>query len=151
MVSLRTTATVKVVYSDEGGATLSVQRAVEVTTQLELPPQYGLCVQAYNLEEPQSVLGERGIEVRFCVDFVGEVKASATCSCIASGQVDLSAPKDLSQAPSLVLRQLETGMTPWVLAKTHHTTIATILSANQYADEAELPRGELLLIPKKRG
>ncbi|WP_409968580.1 DUF3794 domain-containing protein [Bengtsoniella intestinalis] len=151
MVSLRTTAMVKVIYSDESGAALSVQRAVEVTTQMELPVHYAVCVQALALEEPQSVLGERGIEVRFCVDYVGEVRASGQCSCIASGQVDLTTPKDLSGAPSLVLRRLETGMTPWMLAKIHHTTVATILSANQCASKEELPRGELLLIPKKRG
>lgn len=151
VLSLRTAATVKVLYTDEAGAPLLVQRTLDIATQMELPSSYTLTAQAVCMEEVQSVLGDRGIEVRFAIDFVGETKSSALCTCIASGQVDVSAPKDLSQAPSLVLCRLDKGMSPWTLAKTHHTTIAAILSANQIATEGELPRGELLLIPKKRG
>lgn len=151
MVSLRTAAMVKVLYTDEAGSPLLVQRTMDITSQLELPPTYTLSAQAHCFEEVQSVLGERGIEVRFCVEFAGEMKSSDQCSCIASAQVDLTAPKDLSKEPSLVLRRMDGTMTPWTLAKTHHTTIAAILTANHLATEEDLPKGELLLIPKKRG
>lgn len=151
LLSLRTTATIKALYTDEGDAPLLAHRSVEVTTQLELPPEYSVVAQADCMEEVQCILGDRGMEVRFGVAFAGEAKASVQCSCITSAQLDKSGVKDVSQAPSLVLRCLRPNETLWMLAKGYHTTMDTILVANHLESEGEIPQNQLLLIPKKRG
>ena len=69
------------------------------------------------------------------------------CRLFHTGRV---AAKDLSGAPSLVLRCLGKQETAWDLAKKYNTTIPTILSANQLEMEQDIPREKLLLIPRKR-
>ena len=70
--------------------------------------------------------------------------------CISAAKLDTESVKDLSGAPSLVLRCLGKQETAWDLAKKYNTTIPTILSANQLEEEQDIPREKLLLIPKKR-
>ena len=98
----------------------------------------------------QGALGDRGIEVRFPVDFRVEATARVKKICISSAKLDTESPKDLSGAPSLVLRCLGKQETAWDLAKKYNTTIPTILSANQLETEQEIPGEKLLLIPRKR-
>ena len=40
--------------------------------------------------------------------------------------------------------------TAWDLAKRYNTTIGALLSANQVESEGDIPRDQLLLIPRKR-
>ena len=70
--------------------------------------------------------------------------------CITAARVDTEHPKDLSGAPSLVLRCLGKQENAWDLAKRYNTTIPAILAANQLDGEEALPRDQLLLIPRKR-
>ena len=49
-----------------------------------------------------------------------------------------------------MLRCLGKQETAWDLAKRYNTTIGVILSANQVESEGEIPRDQLLLIPRKR-
>ena len=70
--------------------------------------------------------------------------------CISAAKVDTESPKDLTGAPSLVLRCLGRQETAWDLAKKYNTTIAAILAANQLEGEGDIPREKLLLIPRKR-
>ena len=70
--------------------------------------------------------------------------------CVAGGTIDTDAPKDTSGTPSLVLRCLGKQETAWDLAKRYNTTIGVILSANQLEAEGDIPRDQLLLIPRKR-
>ena len=98
----------------------------------------------------QGTLGDRGIEVRFPVDFRVEAASHVKKICISAAKLDAESAKDLSGAPSLVLRCLGRQETAWDLAKKYNTTISGILSANQLEEEAEIPRDKLLLIPRKR-
>ena len=70
--------------------------------------------------------------------------------CLSAVKLLSDSPKDLSSAPSLVLRALGKEETLWMLAKQHNTTTADILAANGLTSEDEIPRDKLLLIPKKR-
>ena len=109
-----------------------------------------MTARAFCPEEIQGSLGDRGIEVRFPVDFRVEAASQVKKVCISAAKVDTEKPRDLSGAPSLVLRCLGKQETPWDLAKRHNTTISAILAANQLEAEEELPRDQLLLIPRKR-
>ena len=59
-------------------------------------------------------------------------------------------PKELSGAPSLILRYWGKQESAWEVAKRYNTTIPDILAANQIERESEIPCEKLLLIPKKR-
>ena len=146
---LRTNAVVKALYLDEGGVPLVAERGVDVTCQLEVPENCRVRARAVCSEEAQGSLGERGIEVRFPVDFCAEAEKQVKKVCITAARLDTDAPKDGAGAPSLVLRCLGKQETAWDLAKQHNTTIAAILAANQLEDE-RLPHERLLLIPRKR-
>lgn len=149
-VQLRTGATVRILYLDEGGVPLMAERCVDVSCQVELPEDCRITARAECREEVQGSLGDRGIEVRFPVDFSVEAVNPVKRICITSATLDPAAVKDINGAPSLVLRRLGKQESAWDLAKQYHTTISTILAANQLEQESDLPREQLLLIPRKR-
>ena len=147
---LRTSISIRALYLDEGGACLVAERCIDVSCQAEFPPECTLRVEARCSEEVQSSLGDRGIEVRFPVDFHVEACSSSKKVCITSATLNDETPKDVSGAPSLVLRCMGRQERAWDLAKKYNTTIAAILAANQIESESELPAEKLLLIPRRR-
>ena len=147
---LRSNVTIRALYLDEGGAALAAERTVEVSCHLDLPEEYTVTGEAVCTEDLQGSIGERGIEVRFPVDFSIRTESRCKRVCISAVRLDEEAPKDSAQTPSLVLRCLHSQENAWDLAKRYHTTIAAILAANQLEAETDIPRDRLLLIPKKR-
>ncbi len=146
---LRTEANVRALYLDEGGVPLVIERSFDITSQLELPEDCKVSANAVCPEEIQGSLGDRGIEVRFPVDFRAEAVSRLKKVCINSAKLDTESTKDTVGTPSLVLRCLGKQESAWDLAKKYNTTIAMILAANQLED-GEIPREKLLLIPRKR-
>ena len=146
---LRTEVNVRALYLDEGGVPLMAERSFDINSQLELPEDCKVSASAACPEEIQGSLGDRGIEVRFPVDFRAEAVSRLKKVCITSAKLDTESPKDSVGTPSLVLRCLGKQESAWDLAKKYNTTIAMILAANQLED-GEIPREELLLIPRKR-
>lgn len=149
-VKLRTDAAVRALYLDEGGVPLMAERSIDVACQVELPEGCGVTARALCPEEVQCSLGDRGIEVRFPVDFFIEAAAMEKRVCVSAARLDPDSPKDLTGKPSLVLRCLGRQESIWDLAKAHNTTIADILTANELGEAGEIPREQLLLIPRKR-
>ena len=150
MAVLRTGVTVRAMYLDEGGVPLVTERSIDASCQLELPEDCRITARAICAEEVQGTLGDRGIEVRFPVDFHVEAAARVKKVCVSSAKLDTETAKDLAGAPSLVLRCIGRQESAWDLAKKYNTTIAAILAANQLENEAEIPQDQLLLIPRKR-
>ena len=148
--TLRTGADLRALYLDEGGVPLVAERTIDVSCQLELPEDCRVAARAVCTEEVQGGLTDRGIEVRFPVDFQVEAAARVKRVCVSGGKLNTESPKDSAGAPSLVLRCLGKQETAWDLAKRYNTTIGVILSANQVESEGEIPRDQLLLIPRKR-
>ena len=146
---LRTEANVRALYLDEGGVPLVAERSFDITSQLELPEDCKVTASAVCPEEIQGSLGDRGIEVRFPVDFRAEAVSRLKRVCINSAKLDTESTKETAGTPSLVLRCLGKQESAWDLAKKYNTTIAMILAANQLED-GEIPREKLLLIPRKR-
>ena len=147
---LRTGATVRALYLDEGGVPLVTERTIDVSCTLELPENCRVTARAVCPEEVQGSLAERGMEVRFPVDFQVEAEQRVKRVCVSAATLNDQSPKDMAGAPSLVLRCLGKQETPWDLAKRYNTTIGVILSANQLETEADIPTDHLLLIPRKR-
>lgn len=150
LAMLRSNAAVRALYLDEGGVPLVAERGVDVSCQLDLPEDCRITARAACPEEVQSSLGDRGIEVRFPVDFRAEAVSRVKRVCVAGAKLNAESPKDMAGSPSLVLRCLGKQETAWDLAKRHNTTIAAILAANQLESESDLSRDQLLLIPRKR-
>jgi len=149
-ITLRTGVTVRALYLDEGGAVLLAERSVDASCQLELPEDCRVSARAICPEEPQGSLGERGIEVRFAVEFRAEAVTKKKRVCVSSAKISTETPKDLANAPSLVLRCKGTQESFWDLAKRYNTTIGTILAANDLEADSAVPEEQLLLIPRKR-
>ena len=95
ITQLRTAVTVRALYLDEGGACLSAERCIDVCCPMELPKDCAVSARAFCGEEIQGTLGDRGIEVRFPVDFQVEVCGRCRKLCVASAVLDESTPKDL--------------------------------------------------------
>ena len=110
----------------------------------------GCVPQAVCRAEVQSSLTDRGIEVRFPVDFQAEAESRVKRVCVSAAKLDTDAPRETAGAPSLVLRCLGKQETAWDLAKRYNTTIGVILAANQLEAEGDISRDQLLLIPRKR-
>ena len=147
---LRTGASVRALYLDEGGVPLVAERSIDVSYQLELPEDCRVAARAVCPEEVQGSLTDRGIEVRFPVDFRAEAAQRVKRVCVSAGKINTDAPKETTGAPSLVLRCLGKQETAWDLAKRYNTTIGVILAANQLETEGDISRDQLLLIPRKR-
>jgi hypothetical protein len=135
---------------DENGAPLLAERRIDVTGQVDLSRDRTIHVRASCTESPQGTLGDRGVEVRFPVEFFVESTEPVKRVCIASARLNEESPCDFSGTPSLVLRRLEPRESVWDLAKSCHSTIADLLAANQLEDESAIPHKQLLLIPRKR-
>jgi hypothetical protein len=146
---LRTMAEIKVLYLGEGGVPLLAERSVSIVSQIDIPADCIVKAFAVCAEEVQGSIGEKGIEVRFPVDFHIETEKQVKKVCVNRAELDIDSAKDLSGTPSLVLRYLGKHETGWELAKKYNTTIADILSANQL-EEDQLPTEKLLLIPRRR-
>jgi len=149
-VTLRTSVNVRVMYLDEGGVPLVAERSIDASCVMEVPEHCTVTAEAVCGEEVQGSIGDRGIEVRFPVDFQVEATSKTKKISISSAKLDLEKPKDLAGTPSLVLRCLGKQEGIWDLAKQYNTTIAAILAANQLETEEEISREKLLLIPRKR-
>ena len=147
---LRTFVTVRALYLDEGGTPLITERTMEVSCPADLSPECRAAVRAVCSSEIQAVLTDRGIEVRFSVDFHVEESRLSKKLCIRSVRIDTDTIRDSSGTPSLVLRYFGAGNSFWDLAKRYNTTIDTILRANQLETEADVSSEKLLLIPRKR-
>ena len=147
---LRTAVTVRALYLDEGGACLSAERCIDVCCPMELPGDCTVTARAICGEEVQGTLGDRGIEVRFPVDFQVELCVRSRKPCVSAATLEEDHPKDLSGAPSLILRYFGRQESAWEVAKRYNTTIPDILAANQIEKESDIPCEKLLLIPKKR-
>ena len=147
---LRTGVTIRALYLDEGGLPLVAERCVDVVCHLELPEDCHISARSCCPEEAQGSLGDRGIEVRFPVEFQIQMVIRKKDVRISAVKLLSDHPKDLSGSPSLVLRGLGKEQNLWTLAKQHNTTAADILAANSLDGEEEIPRDRLLLIPKKR-
>ena len=145
---LRTTVTIRALYLDEGGVPLAAERTVDVTGPAELPGDCRITARAVCPEEVQGSLGDRGIEVRFPVEFQAEASTQVQRVCVSAARLDTESVRDLTGRPSLVLRCMNRQESAWDLAKAYNTTIPAILAANQLEAETEIPRDKLLLIPR---
>ncbi|MBQ9521657.1 MAG: DUF3794 domain-containing protein [Oscillospiraceae bacterium] len=150
-VVLRAPVMMRVLYCDEGGVTLVAERRTEIRCETDLPEGYQVTARAEVSEEPRGAVSERGIEVRFAVDFRMEAVRVSQILCVTAAELDAETPKDTADAPSLVLRRMGADESAWDVAKACNSTVSAILDANCLADEAELPRDTMILIPRKRG
>lgn len=143
------TAVIRVLYLDEGGAPLMAERRTEVTARVAVPKGCTASVRSVTAGEVSAAAAADGIEVRFPVTFV----LSCTSVCRSMCPVTLKAEpmqEHSGETPSLVLRAMRPGQKLWDLAKMYCTTVADILAANELSSESDTAVGGILLIPRRR-
>ena len=145
--SLHCPCRLRALYLDEGGVPLVAERSIDVVCPLDWPEDGRIEVLALCPEEPQGSLGERGVELRFTLEFRARVTRQRQRASIASAQMEEA---DLSALPSLVLRSLGPEETLWDLAKHCRSTVPMIMAANGLDGEEDAGAGHLLLVPRKR-
>ena len=145
--SLHCPCRLRALYLDEGGVPLVAERSIDVVCPLDWPEDGRIEVLALCPEEPQGSLGERGVELRFTLEFRARVTRQRQRASIASARMEAA---DLSALPSLVLRSLGPEETLWDLAKHCRSTVPMILAANGLEGEEAAEAGHLLLVPRKR-
>ncbi len=145
----RCTATIRVLYLDEGGAPLLVERRSEVSARIAVPTNCTAEIRSVTAGEVSAVAAAGGIEVRFPVLFTVECSEHRRCVCLSALEAE-PRQESAADAPSLVLRAMGAQERLWDLAKAYRTRVADILSANELSNEIEVPAGELLLIPRGR-
>ena len=147
--NVRCTAILRVLYLDEGGAPLMVERRTEVAARIAVPEGCTATVRCVTACEVSTAATADGIEVRFPALFTLECTRRCRCACLCALKAE---PQQESggRQPTLVLRAMGAQERLWDLAKAYRTTVAEILTANELSAEADAPDGEMLLIPCRR-
>lgn len=147
--SLRTTATVSVLYQDESDVPLSVERRIEITAESTINGAAQVCIENVCAGDITANINANGVELRFPAEFTLVSVERISCTCLSSLGVE-EAVGNGAEAPSLVLRALNEGETLWDIAKQYRTTAEDILAANELTDGSALTVGKMLLIPRTR-
>ena len=147
--NVRCTAILRVLYLDEGGAPLMVERRTEVAARIAVPEGCTAAVRSVTACEVSAAATADGIEVRFPALFTLECTRRCRCASLCALKAE---PQQESggRQPTLVLRAMGAQERLWDLAKAYRTTVAEILTANELSAEADAPGGEMLLIPCRR-
>lgn len=145
----RATAVIRVLYLDEGGAPLMVERRTDVSARVAVPKGSTAVVRSVTAGEVGTAVASGGIEVRFPVTFTLACAGMCRCVCLTSLKAE-PLQESGGEMPSLVLRTLQPEQKLWDLAKLYRTTVADILAANELTSAADAPTGEMLLIPRRR-
>lgn len=148
-VSLVADTTVTVVYIAEDEGLSTITRPLQVVCPVELPEGCTvLCRCKLDGERFATPVGG-GVEVRYSIAFQYIALASRNTTGVSDLHFDENAPRDTASQPSIVLRMVGEGERLWDIAKAYGTTTGDIVQANALEEE-RLPKGQLLLIPKKR-
>lgn len=147
-VLARCTAAIRVLYLDEGGAPLTVERRCEITARIRVEGDCAAAVRSVTACEVSAVPTANGIEVRFPALFTVECSVRRRCVCLCALKAEPGQEQESAGEPTLILRALHQGERLWDLARAYRTRVSDILAANELSAEADAPRGELLLIPR---
>lgn len=143
------TALLRILYLDESGAPLLVERQEELGARVPIPQgssALSCCVVAGELS---AVPSAGGIELRFLATFTLHCETLCHCPCLTALSAEPQRT-ETDEQPSLTLRAPREGEGLWELAKEYRTTVGDILDANELAPGAVPPVGVLLLIPRRR-
>lgn len=148
-ITVTADTSVTILYEGEEGGPGAVRRQIPVSCQLELPEG---CTCSCLCRCPEPVFAtptSGGIEVRFQIEFQYLALSGSAVSGVCDLRVDEEPPTDCENIPSIVLRMVGEQERLWDIAKAYGTTRLDIMQANELEDET-VPRGQLLLIPRKR-
>lgn len=147
-VRLSAEAEITVVYMAEDGSPHTVVRRVTSDCDLMLPEDSICTFDCNSVGERFAVPSAGGLELRFPIDFRYLALSPKKVAAVSNVSLDENVVKDHSNQPSVILRMVDQESL-WDIAKVYATTTGDIMRANGLTEEY-LPRGRLLLIPKKR-
>ena len=148
-VLLQASATVSALYIDESGVPLTVNRQVDITSEVITSGGVQVGIQNASIGDISTNINANGLELRFPVQFL--IVSSSQHSCESLMRLCAEHMKEREpNAPSLVLRSVDDSKRLWDIAKQYRTTVQEILSANELADGIAVKPGQMLLIPRKR-
>ncbi len=137
-----------VLYGDSQG----LMRSARQRTRLEEPLQQeeeGLRLLDVRVTEVSAVPAQGGIELRAALEFVLQRAEPVEWTYIRDIQCSEDAPLDDTQWPSVLLKTVTPKQSLWRLAKSCHSTVEAIRSANGLEEDVQDVQG-LIMIPKCR-
>ncbi len=88
-----------------------------------------------------------GIHLSMLAQLKCQGMAEQTCPQVQSCTLDRNLPRKGQPAGTLVLRNVQTGETPWSIAKQYGAKVSQILSANKLEAGVALIPGQLMIVP----
>lgn len=138
---------IHLVYADADGSIMTAAKKLYVEAPCPRAlPEAGWCQAAFS--DPAAELrGEGEAQITFDAALTCRESTGAPMGVIRDCTLNKSAPKDLSQCPSLIVRTTEKEESVWELAKAYNTAPAILASANKLGDDETVEAGRLILIP----
>lgn len=145
---LRTTVHFKVLYLDEEGTPMCMERSFEVACK------YGGEVSGDGITAVcrAATLQQTGntLELHVTTDFTLPQMHLMSITPITAVDADQTAVDSGERRPSLILRRFRPDETMWEVAKQYQTTAGAIREANHLEEADALPADIMLLIPRVR-
>lgn len=87
------------------------------------------------------------IRITFTAILKGKGLVEQPCLQVSQCHLDNEKPRQAPPAGTLVLRAVQSGETPWTIAKQYGSRVSQILSANKLDASAQLTPGQLMIVP----
>lgn len=145
---LRATVYYKVLYLDEEGSPMCMERSFEVSGKWNGSAGcdgVSACCREAALQQ-----GSGQWELRTVVEFLVPQTAEKSVLAVKAAEMDTEAASDSTKRPSLILRRFRPDETLWDIAKQYQTTASAIREANNLEDKSPLPDDVMLMIPRVR-
>ena len=92
-------------------------------------------------------VADGAIHIAFTAILRGKGLVEQPCMQVSQCALDSQQLRQAPPAGTLVLRAVQTGETPWSIAKQYGSRVSQILSANKLDSTAQLTPGQLMIVP----
>lgn len=135
----------KILYCCAGGHLHCAEHSVKVLSDRAIDAEK-LTVRA-GWRDVAAQANEGIIRISFTAILRGKGQVEQHCPQVSRCVLDSRQPLEAPPAGTLVLRAVQTGETPWSIAKQYGSRVSQILSANKLDTSAQLTPGQLMIVP----
>lgn len=135
----------RILYCCMAGRLHCVEHTVKVLSDRAVEAQK-LNVRA-GWKDVSAQTAEGAIRITFTAILRGKGLVEQPCMQVSQCALDSQQPRQAPPAGTLVLRAVQTGETPWSIAKQYGSRVSQILSANKMDSAAQLTPGQLMIVP----
>lgn len=135
----------RVLYCCSGGHLHCAEHTMKVLSDKTVEAQKLTVRAGWKEVAAQAVDG--AIRITFTAVLRGKGLVEQPCIQVSQCVLDSQQPRQAPPAGTLVLRAVQTGETPWSIAKQYGSRVSQILTANKLEGTAQLTPGQLMIVP----